>query len=68
MAANQYTLTFRVYGRDGSMGDAEPIARVEGHEAGLVIDVVASSQAVAADIIPIVSHTDCTPRFLSMTV
>ena len=57
LAANQYTLTFRVYGRDGSMGDAEPIAKIEGHEVGLIIDVVASSQAVAADIIPIASHT-----------
>jgi hypothetical protein len=57
LAANQYTLTFRVYGRDGSMGDAEPIGKIEGHEVGLIIDVVASSQAVAADIIPIASHT-----------
>jgi hypothetical protein len=57
LSADQYTLNFRIYGRDGSMGDTEPVMRIEGHEAGLIIDVVASSQAVAADIIPIVSHT-----------
>ena len=57
LPSHKYTLTFRVYGRDGSMGDAEPVKEVEGHEVGLIIDVVASSQALAADIIPIASHT-----------
>jgi hypothetical protein len=57
LPSNKYTLNFRIYGRNGSLGDAEPVMEVEGHEVGLVIDVVASSQAVAADIIPIVSHT-----------
>src|SRR5260370_20363208 len=57
LPSDKYTLTFRVYGRDGSMGDTEPIREIEGHEVGLIIDVVASSQAVAADIIPIASHT-----------
>jgi hypothetical protein len=30
---------------------------VEGHEVGLIIDVVARSQSEAADILPIVWHT-----------
>lgn len=57
LTSDQYTLNFRVYGRNGSLGDLEPLAAADGHEVGLVIDVVASSQATAADIIPIVSHT-----------
>ena len=52
-----YTLTFRVYGRDGVMGALEPTPRVEGHEVGLLIDVVASSQALAADILPLIWHS-----------
>jgi hypothetical protein len=57
LTSDKYILNFRVYGRNGSLGDLEPVAAAEGHEVGLVIDVVASSQATAADIIPIVSHT-----------
>jgi hypothetical protein len=53
----EYTLNFRVYGGDGSMGELEPVSWVEGHEAGLVIDVVASSQGLASDILPLVWHT-----------
>jgi hypothetical protein len=52
-----YTLQFRVYGSNGSLGQAEPCPQVEGHEVGLIIDVVASSQSLAADILPIVWHT-----------
>lgn len=51
-----YTLQFRVYGANGALGQAEPCP-LEGHEVGLIIDVVASSQSLAADILPIVWHT-----------
>ena len=51
-----YSINFRVYGRDGTLGEMEPCPDI-GHEVGLVIDVVASSQELAADICPIVSHT-----------
>src|SRR5581483_9736577 len=54
---DQYTLSFRVYGRNGTLGDMEPEMRIDGHEVALIIDVVAPSQALAADIMPIVSHT-----------
>ena len=56
LGPDAYTLTFRVYGRDGTLGDLEPLSQ-EGHEVGLIIDVVADTQSVAADIIPIASHT-----------
>jgi hypothetical protein len=52
-----YSLQFRVYGANGTMGPLEPNPAFEGHEAGLIMDVVASSQALAADILPIVWHT-----------
>jgi hypothetical protein len=56
LSADTYTLNFRVYGRNGTLGDLEPLSEV-GHEVGLIIDVVAATQSVAADIIPIASHT-----------
>ena len=57
LAPDAYTLQFRIYGRDGVMGAFEPAPRVEGHEVGLVIDVVADTQELAADILPLVWHT-----------
>jgi len=42
-----YHLLFRVYGRDGVMGDLEPYAGPPPHELGLVIEVVADSQQTA---------------------
>ena len=56
LSAEAYSLNFRVYGRNGTLGDLEPVLE-EGHEVGLIIDVVAATQSVAADIIPIASHT-----------
>ncbi len=52
-----YTLQFRVYGGSGSLGQLEPCPQIEGHEVGLIIDVVAASQSLAGDILPIVWHT-----------
>lgn len=57
LARDQYTLQFRVYGANATMGPLEPYPQAEGHEVGLVIDVVAATQALAADILPIVWHT-----------
>lgn len=57
ISSNAYTLSFRVYGWNASLGPLEPIPHVEGHEIGLIIDVVASSQSMAADILPLVWHT-----------
>ena len=56
LAPDAYTVNFRVYGRNGTLGDLEPVP-YEGHEVGLIIDVVAATQSIAADIIPIASHT-----------
>jgi hypothetical protein len=53
----QYVLNWRVYGRNGTLGALEPEKETVGHEVGLLIDIVASSQALAAAILPIVCHT-----------
>ncbi len=56
-SAGAYTLNFRVYGRDGTLGALEPNPKIEGHEVGLILDVVASSQSLASDILPLVWHS-----------
>ena len=55
--AGAYLLNFRVYGRDGTLGALETDANMVGHEVGLIIDVVASSQSLASDILPLVWHS-----------
>ncbi|MDD2706930.1 MAG: acyclic terpene utilization AtuA family protein [Verrucomicrobiae bacterium] len=45
-----YRLNFRVYGRDGVMGPLEPAPQEIGHEAGVIIDVVAATQEEANTI------------------
>ena len=42
-----YALIFRVYGKDGVLGDAEPIKETKSHELGLIIDAVAPEEKVA---------------------
>jgi hypothetical protein len=44
---DDYHLLFRVYGKDGVLGDAEPVKRTRSHELGLVIDAVAREEEVA---------------------
>jgi hypothetical protein len=45
----KWELYFRVYGRDGVMGQSEP-APVAGHEAGLLIEAVAETQELASSL------------------
>lgn len=52
-----YRMRWLVYGRNGSMGPLEPNPVVEGHEVGLVIDVVAADQKTAAAISTVAWHT-----------
>ncbi len=52
-----YSIRWQVYGRNGSMGDLEPDATVQGHEVGTVIDVVAPSQDTADAIASVAWHT-----------
>jgi hypothetical protein len=48
--AMEFRYQFRRYGLDGTMGGMELRRAVEGHEAFLILDVVASSQDLASTI------------------
>lgn len=46
----EYRLEFKVYGKNGVMGDLEPLKETKSHELGIIIDVVAEGQATANTI------------------
>jgi hypothetical protein len=52
----EYVLNFRVYGRNGTMGDLEPVKEITSHELCILIEVTAQSQALANTIAEIVRH------------
>jgi hypothetical protein len=56
-AERDYTVSFRVYGRDGCLGRLEPEPGAGGHEIGLLIDVVAPDQVQARGACAIAWHT-----------
>jgi hypothetical protein len=45
-----YQLIFRVYGKNGVLGEAEPIKQTKSHELGLIIEGVATKEEVADDV------------------
>jgi hypothetical protein len=51
------TLYFHVYGRDGVMGPTEPVRRTTSHELGIVIEVVAPTQAEANSLLSLTRST-----------
>lgn len=51
-----YTLTIRIYGKDGTMGALEPIRTIEGHEACLIFEATAETQELATTIAAITRH------------
>jgi hypothetical protein len=52
-----YQVIFRVYGRDGVMGAREPMAHTTGHEVGVLIEVIAGTQAQAGEICALARST-----------
>ena len=50
-------LTYRIYGKNGVMGELEPDAHLISHELGLVIDVVAPTQDLATGVAMFVRGT-----------
>lgn len=48
--AGQYTLIFRLYGKNAVMGVLEPVKNAEPHELGIVIEAVAPTQELANTI------------------
>ena len=49
-AGKHYTLTFDQYGRNGVLGPNEPLADAVPHEIGLLVDVIAETQALAENL------------------
>lgn len=48
--SDDYSLIFRIYGKNGIMGDLEPNQEISSHELGIVIEVVANTQELANTI------------------
>jgi hypothetical protein len=57
LEATDYRMRWLVYGQSGAMGALEPNPVVEGHEVGVVIDIVAVDQKTANAISSIAWHT-----------
>lgn len=46
-----YRLLFHIYGRDGVMGALEPVRGVQGHEVGIVFEVIADDPETSAAVL-----------------
>jgi len=64
ISETDYTLQFRVYGRDAVMGPTEPLRDKPGHELGLVVDVVGKTKEIAAAIATRLGPTGSRMQFL----
>lgn len=51
IATDAYRLTFRAYGRDGVMGEREPLAASPAHEVGLLIEALADDEETATTVL-----------------
>lgn len=47
LPTDSYFLDFKIYGRDGVMGEWEPVKQSQAHELCMVVEVVAESQEIA---------------------
>jgi hypothetical protein len=57
MTKNDYDINYRIYGRDGVMGQLEPLrASAPGYEVGVLITITAPTQDLANKIATFVSH------------
>jgi hypothetical protein len=54
---HDFKLLFRVYGKNGVMGALEPESVIDGHEVGLVVEVIGRTAEEARAVISIAWHT-----------
>lgn len=47
---SDYKILFHIYGRDGVMGELEPVSTINSHEIGIILEVVAKSQELSDTI------------------
>ena len=45
-----YDLLFRVYGKNGVLGEAEPIKHTQSHELGLIVEAIAPQEEVSENV------------------
>jgi len=45
-----YTLLFRVYGKNGVLGEAEPVKQTKSHELGLIVEAIAPQEEVSENV------------------
>lgn len=57
LTPDDFVWRWSVYGKNGAMGPLEPENRVEGHEIGLLVEILAQTQETAAAIGSITWHT-----------
>ncbi|NOY16431.1 MAG: DUF1446 domain-containing protein [Gammaproteobacteria bacterium] len=50
VAGQDYELIFRVYGKDGVLGDVEPVTQTMSHELGIIIEAVSVDEARADSV------------------
>ncbi|MBI4082209.1 MAG: acyclic terpene utilization AtuA family protein [Candidatus Lambdaproteobacteria bacterium] len=56
LGGEPYELVARVYGKDGVMGEREPLASRTAHELGILLDVTAATQEKARTILSMARH------------
>ncbi|MCZ6729524.1 MAG: acyclic terpene utilization AtuA family protein, partial [SAR324 cluster bacterium] len=49
----EYTLNFRVYGKNGVMGEWEPVKETASHELGVLVEVIGRTQDIADAVLAI---------------
>lgn len=52
----EYEIVYRAYGRDGVLGEREPLRHQIGHEIGMLITVIARTQELANGIASLAGH------------
>ncbi|HHT42880.1 MAG TPA: DUF1446 domain-containing protein [Firmicutes bacterium] len=57
LPVGEYSLSFKVYGRDAVLGPFEPTPYVQGHEICVLVDVVAKTQKLANSVCSFASST-----------
>ncbi|MCX7787442.1 MAG: DUF1446 domain-containing protein, partial [Spirochaetes bacterium] len=50
LPGKEYKLYYRIYGKNGVMGDLEPIKEIRSHELGIIVEGVAPTKEIAQEV------------------
>ena len=45
-----YTLFYRIYGKNGVLGEAEPVKNTQSHELGLIVEAIAEQEEISENV------------------